>query len=245
MLEYIRSVGWVDVTELAERLKISPETVRRDLKVLDDHGLVSRTHGGAFPAQGSRYETSLSLRARHQVPEKRRIASAAAAALDDARTVFVDEGFTQELVAEELRRLDRPLTVVTASLGVARIMAPAEQMSVIQLGGRVRERTMGTVDHWAIDMLSDMVIDLAIMGANGISLDRGLTTPDPALQALKQRVVLVSRRRVFVGISTKFGVRSFCRFADVTDFEKLITDNGLTAYDARRYSDLGPEVIRV
>jgi len=118
-------------------------------------------------------------------------------------------------------------------------------MSVIQLGGRVRERTMGTADLWAIDMLSDMVIDLAILSASGISLDRGLTTPDPALQALKRRVVQVSQRRIFVGISTKFGVRSFCRFAQVADFQTLITDGGLTAYDARRYSEQGPEVLRV
>ena len=70
---------------------------------------------------------------------------------------------------------------------------------------------MGTADLWAIDMLSDMVIDLAILSASGISLDSGLTTPDPALQALKRRVVQVSQRRICVGISTKFGVRSFCR----------------------------------
>ena len=224
ILDYVRSVGQVEVTELAARCHVAAETVRRDLKVLDDHGLVSRTHGGAFPAQGARYETSLSVRARHRVPEKRRIAARRRQCSTMLETIYIDEGFTQELIAEELRGLDQQLTVVTASLGVARITAPAEQMSVIVLGGRVRERTMGTVDHWAIDMLSDMVIDLAIMGANGISLDRGLTTPDPALQAVKRGSVQVSRRRVFVGVSTKFGVRSFCRFAEVTDFEKLITD---------------------
>jgi DeoR/GlpR family transcriptional regulator of sugar metabolism len=245
MLEHIRCVGLVGVTELAERLDISVETVRRDLKVLEEHGLVSRTHGGAFPAEGARYETSLRLRARHRVPDKRRIAVAAAQHLDDAQTIFVDEGFTPQLVAGELRALGRPLTVVTASLGVATVVASAEGVSVIQLGGRVREQTMGTVDHWAIDMLSGLVIDLAVVGANGIALDRGLTTPDPAVQALKQRVVQVSQRRLFVGISTKFGVKSFCRFADIADFEKLITDSGLTGYDARRYSELGPEVIRV
>ena len=101
-------------------------------------------------------------------------------------------------------------------------------MSVILLGGRVRGRTLGTVDHWATNMLSDLVIDLAIMGTNGISRDRGLTTPDPAVSAVKHKVVEVSRRRLFVGVHTKFGVNSFCKFADIADFETLITDTGMS-----------------
>ena len=245
MLDHIRGVGRVEVSELSVRFGVSAETVRRDLTALEDHGLVSRTHGAVFPSDGARFETSLSVRAAYRVPEKRRIAAVAAGEVGGARTLFVDEGYTHQLIAEELRALRRPLTVVTASLEVARVLAPAEWMSVIQLGGRVRDRTMGTVDHWALDMLSDLVIDLAILGSNGISLDRGLTTPDPAVQALKTRVVKVSQRRVFAGVSTKFGVKSFCRFADVADFQTLITDTGLSAYDADRYGDLGPAVIRV
>ena len=244
LLEHLRRVGREDVNDLAARLRTSAETVRRDLTVLERHGLVIRTHGGAFPAEGARYEASLELRARHRVAEKRRIASSAVLHVVDAATIYVDEGFTSQLVAEELLTLNRAFTVVTASLHAARTLAEAEAVSVIQLGGRVRQQTMGTVDHWAIDMLSDMVIDLAILSASGICLDRGLTTPDPALQALKRRVVQVSQRRIFVGISTKFGVRSFCRFAGIADFEALITDSGLTAYDARRYSEQGPEVLR-
>lgn len=245
LLEHLRHVGREDVNELAARLHTSAETVRRDLKVLEGHGLVIRTHGGAFPAEGARYEASLEQRARHRVAEKRRIASAAVQSVGDAETIYVDEGFTSQLVAEELPTLNRPVTVVTASLHVAKTLAGAQRVSVLQLGGRVRERTMSTVDHWAIDMLSDMVIDLAILSASGICLDRGLTTPDPTLQALKRRVVQVSQRRICVGISTKFGVRSFCRFAGIADLETLITDSGLTTYDAHRYGQLGPEVLRV
>ena len=118
-------------------------------------------------------------------------------------------------------------------------------MSVILLGGRVRGRTLGTVDHWATNMLSDLVIDLAILGTNGISRDRGLTTPDPAVSAVKHKVVEVSRRRMFVGVHTKFGVNSFCKFADIADFETLITDTGMSTIDAHKYTALGPAVIRV
>lgn len=245
ILERARSAGSVTVVAIAEGLKVSAETVRRDFKVLEDHGLLRRTHGGAHPVDGAGFETGVSRSAEYLLGEKRRIAVAAVDSLGDAESPYVDEGFTPGLVAQELLKLRRPLTVVTSSLAVAGTLAPVESISVILLGGRVRKASLATVDHWAIDMLSDLVIDLAILGTNGITRDRGLTAPDPAVSAVKHKVVEVSRRSVLVGVHTKFGVNSFCRFANVADFETLVTDVGLSVRDAHRYAALGPDVLRV
>lgn len=244
ILEHARTSGHIEVTELAGLLSVASETVRRDLARLEDHGLIRRTHGGAQPVESAGFETSIDLRSGSRLGEKRRIAAAAAACLGDAETVFVDEGFTPQLVAEELATVERPLTFVTSSLTAAGLLAKSTLHATIMLGGRVRGRTLGTVDHWATAMLSDLVIDLAILGANGISREHGLTTPDPAVAAVKRTAVTASRRRVFVGVHTKFGVSSFCRFADVGDFEVLVTDAALLGRDAHRYSALGPQVIR-
>jgi DeoR family transcriptional regulator, fructose operon transcriptional repressor len=239
-----RTEGSVDVTRLAEELGVAPETVRRDLRVLEQHGFVHRTHGGAYPVETSRFETSLATRTTRRVPEKRRIATAAVGLLGDAETIFIDEGFTPQLIAEALPT-NRPLTVVTASLPTAAMLAVSEPVTVLLLGGRVRGRTLATVDHWATRMLAGFVIDLAFVGANGISRERGLTTPDPAVAEVKSQVIRASRRRVFCGVHTKFGASSFCRFAEVGDFETIITDTALPATEAHRYSLLGPAVIRV
>ena len=75
--------------------------------------------------------------------------------------------------------------------------------------------------------------------------EHGLTTPDPAVADVKSQVMQVSRRRVFVGVHTKFGVSSFCRFAEVSDFEAIVTDTALPASEAHRYTMLGPQVIRI
>jgi DeoR/GlpR family transcriptional regulator of sugar metabolism len=115
---------------------------------------------------------------------------------------------------------------------------------VLLLGGRVRGRTLATVDHWATRMLAGFVIDLAYVGANGISREHGLTTPDPAVADVKGQVCRSARRRIFVGIHTKFGVSTFCKFADVTDFDTIVTDTGLPASEAHRYTMLGPQVVR-
>ncbi|CAM5650512.1 hypothetical protein SCALM49S_02024 [Streptomyces californicus] len=71
---------------------------------------------------------------------------------------------------------------------------------MLLLGGRVRGSTIATVDHWASKMLAGFVIDLAYVGANGISREYGLTTPDPAVSEVKAQAMRSSRRRVFAGI---------------------------------------------
>ncbi|MFC0505539.1 DeoR/GlpR family DNA-binding transcription regulator [Micromonospora costi] len=244
ILALAREHGAVDVQKLAADLAVSPETVRRDLHRLEQQGLVRRTHGGAYPVETARFETTLDTRTTRLVTEKRRIATAAAQLLGDAESIFVDEGYTPRLIAEALPA-ERALTVVTASLDTAAILAASPATTVLLLGGRVRGRTRATVDHWAVDMLAGFVIDLAFVGANGISRQHGLTTPDPAVAAVKAQVITVSRRVVFAGVHTKFGSSSFCRFADVADVDTVVTDVGLPASEAHRYSLLGPVVQRV
>ncbi|MGY0487285.1 DeoR/GlpR family DNA-binding transcription regulator [Streptomyces sp. WG-D5] len=239
-----RHSGSVDVTELATALGVAKETVRRDLRALEDHGLVRRTHGGAYPVESAGFETTLAFRTTMHVPEKRRIATAAADLLGDAETVFVDEGFTPQLIAEALPR-DRPLTVVTASLATAGALAENDNTSVLLLGGRVRAGTLATVDHWTTKMLAGFVVDLAYIGANGISRDHGLTTPDPAVSEVKAQAIRAARRTVFAGVHTKFGAVSFCRFAPVGALEAIVTSTQLPASEAHRYSLMGPQVIRV
>jgi DeoR family fructose operon transcriptional repressor len=243
ILALARNDGQVDVAKLAANLAVAPETVRRDLRLLERHGLLRRTHGGAYPVETAGFETTLAVRTTRRVPEKRRIAAAAVELLGDAESVFIDEGFGPQLIAEALPD-DRPLTVVTASLSTAAVLAASTSKTVLLLGGRVRGRTLATVDHWATSMLGKLVIDLAFVGANGISREHGLTTPDPAVADVKAQVMRVSRRRVFAGVHTKFGATSFCRFAEVPDFEAIVTDSALPASEAHRYSLLGPQVIR-
>jgi DeoR/GlpR family transcriptional regulator of sugar metabolism len=243
ILAWARGDGEVDVNKAAADLGVAPETVRRDLRVLEQNGYVRRRHGGAYPVETSRFETTLAMRSTRRVPEKRRIALAAVELLGDAETVFIDEGFHPQLIAEALPT-DQNLTVITASLPVAAILAEREPVTVLLLGGRVRGRTLATVEHWATRMLGGLVIDLAFIGANGISREHGLTAPDPAVADVKAQAMKVSRRRIFIGVHTKFGLSSFCRFAEVADFEAIVTDTGLSTAEAHRYALLGPQVIR-
>jgi DeoR/GlpR family transcriptional regulator of sugar metabolism len=245
ILARAREIGHVDVGEISQLLAVAAETVRRDLRQLEAQGLVRRTHGGAYPVESGGFESTMRIRSESRVAEKRRIAAATVQLLDNAESIYLDEGYTPQLIAEDLVRLDRTLTVVTSSVGSAGLLARGSQHRVILLGGRVRSNTVATVDHWAVNMLGGLHVDVAILGANGISCENGLTTPDPAVAAVKETAVRVSRRRIFVGVHTKFGVTSFCRFAEVGDFEVIVTETALPAREGHRYQALGPHVLRV
>lgn len=247
ILARARHDGQVQVSALADDLRVAPETVRRDLRQLVERGMLQRVHGGAHPVEGVGYESDVTHRSTSMIAEKRRIAAAAAARLEGAESIYIDEGVTPQLVAEAISVNLLPgtkLTVVTSSLLAAGVLADDPNITVVLLGGRLRGLTMATVDHWATRMLKELVIDLAFLGANGISREHGLTTPDPAVAAVKAQVVASARRRIFVGVHSKFGVSSFCRFADLPDFEALVTDTGVSAAEAHRYSAMGPHVIR-
>ncbi|BBZ79092.1 transcriptional regulator [Mycolicibacterium anyangense] len=242
IVEFARIRGRVEVAALAEELDVATETIRRDLKVLAGRRLLKRVHGGAIPLETVSFESTVEYRSQADLAEKHRIAAAAADLLHGAETVYLDEGFTPRLIAERIA--ERELTVVTSSMLVAEVLAHSTTVTVLLLGGRLRGRTLATVDHWATDMLGSLVIDVAYLGTNGISIEHGLTTPDPAVAAVKQTAVKVARRRILVAAHSKFGANSFCRFAEVSDFEAIVTDTGLSPTEAQRFEALGPSVLR-
>jgi DeoR family transcriptional regulator, fructose operon transcriptional repressor len=242
IVEFARTRGRVEVATLASELDVATETIRRDLKVLGGRRLLKRVHGGAVPMETAAFESGVEYRSQVDLAQKHRIAAGAAELLHGAETVFLDEGFTPRLIAERLA--DKELTVVTASLLAAEALAHSTGVTVLLLGGRMRGRTLATVDNWALERLRSLVIDVAYLGTNGISLEHGLTTSDPAVAAVKNTAVTVSRRSILVAAHSKFGVSNFCRFAEVADFEAIVTGSQLSVTEAHRYEALGPSVLR-
>jgi DeoR/GlpR family transcriptional regulator of sugar metabolism len=244
LLNLIRSSGRLEVTSATSLLGVSQETVRRDLRQLEDQGLIARTYGYAHPVESGAFESSLDVRADRYPEEKRRIADAALQQIGESRILFIDEGYTPQLIAQGLPETER-FTVVTASIPVATLLARQPNMQVIMLGGRLRSNTLGVVDHWAAEQLGRLVLDVAFIGSNGVSVDRGMTTPDPAVALVKSAAMKAAQRRVWYGAHHKFSQSTFVRFADVGEFELLITGRELPHSLARPYLDAGVSLLRV
>lgn len=241
ILTTARSEGRVEVTSLATLLGVTPETVRRDLSALERQGLLRRVHGGAIPVERLDFEPGLAQRDVTHAAEKDRIAKAALDLVPDRGSVLLDAGTTTARLARLLG--DRELDVVTNAVPLASLLATAPGITVHLLGGRVRGTTLATVDSWALQSLADVHVDVSFLGANGFSVDRGLTTPDRAEAAVKRAMLHAGRQRVVLADAGKHGADQFARFAGLAEIDVLVTDARLAAGDVRALEAAGPEVV--
>lgn len=241
IVERARSVGRVDVTTLAADLDVTTETVRRDLTALERQGQLRRVHGGAIPVERLGFEPGLSTRDAVLIAEKERIAKRAVEEVPDEGTILLDAGSTTARLAAVLP-MDRDLTVVTNALPIAMSLSTRPNVTVLVLGGRVRVRTKATVEDWAVQALRDMYVDVAFLGANGASVERGLTTPDATEARVKAAMMAAARRSVLLADHTKLGNDHFARFGQVGDLDLLITDNGADETVVEAIRAAGPRV---
>jgi DeoR family transcriptional regulator, fructose operon transcriptional repressor len=242
IIEKARTSGRVDVGELAADFDVTPETVRRDLTSLERHGLLRRVHGGAIPVERLGFEPGISARDQAMAAEKARIAEAALEELPVEGAILLDAGTTTARLAEILPT-DRELTVVTNAIPIAMTLSARPNVTVLTIGGRVRGRTLATVDSWALRVLADTYVDVAFLGTNGVSVERGLTTPDVAEAAVKAAALNAARRVVVLSDHTKVGNDCFARFGELDDVDTLISDDGLDVGLAADLQAAGPRVV--
>jgi DeoR family fructose operon transcriptional repressor len=225
IVRVLRASGRVDVAEIAADLAVTNETVRKDLIELERQGLLRRVHGGAIPIEHLSFEPDVVART-ELAAEKKRIARAAFAYLPAQGSVLIDAGSTTSRLAD-IFPTDRSLTVFTNALPVALSLLNRPNLTVHTLGGRLRGPTSAEVGPWAERALRDLNVDVAFLGTNGISLDRGLTTPDPAEAGTKRLMLSAARRRILLADHSKVGRVSLCKHGELSDIDLLITDSGL------------------
>jgi DeoR family fructose operon transcriptional repressor len=230
------------VTALAEEFGVTTETVRRDLTVLERHGLLRRVHGGAIPVERLGFEPAVATRDAVLVEEKERIAKSALAEVPEEGAILLDAGTTTGRLAEVLPS-ERELTVVTNSVQIVLTLSARPNLTVLLLGGRVRRTTLAAVDTWALSALADTYVDVAFLGTNGVSTERGLTTPDPNEAAVKRAMIAASRRSVVLADHSKIGADRLARFGDLDDIDVLITDSGTDPLVADEFGNAGPRVV--
>jgi DeoR family transcriptional regulator, aga operon transcriptional repressor len=243
ILERLSETGGVGVTELAQELGSSAATVRRDLQLLEEQRLLSRTHGGAV-ASGVLYELPLRYRGARHGDEKRRIAAAAAGRVQDGMVVGLTGGTTTTEVARALSALRR-LTIVTNSLSIAGEIAVRANLKLVVTGGVARPESYELIGPLAEGSLSGLNLDLAIVGVDGISRDGGLTTHHELEAATNRSLIARSTSTLVVADSSKIGRTAFARIVELGQVNELITDTGADAVELDRLRDAGLPALTV
>lgn len=221
ILRLLHDQGSMAISALAQALDVSLETIRRDVKPLEEAGQLVRIHG-AVGLAGQLGEAPFQKRMRENAEAKRAIARALAATINDGDSVMLDTGTTTSFLARELIGHHR-LTIITNSSDIARTLATQNGNRVYMTGGELRPDSGAAFGPSALDFISQFTVTHAVISA-GAADASGIMDFDLDEATFARRVLSRGERRIVVTDHTKFGRRgliSVCGYADITT---LVTD---------------------
>ncbi|MCO6055119.1 DeoR family transcriptional regulator [Pseudomonas sp. MOB-449] len=223
ILDLARERGYVSIDELAQAFAVTPQTIRRDINQLAEHGLLRRTHGGAASEASSIQNTAYAMRAGQNRDEKQRIADAVAEYIPDHASLFINIGTTTEAIARALMG-HKGLKVITNNLHVAAQLADKPDFEVLVAGGTVRSDG-GIVGQAAVDFIQQFKVDYALVGISGIDEDGSLLDFDYQEVRVSQAIIENARQVFLAADSSKFGRNAVVRLGSITAVDRLFTDH--------------------
>lgn len=249
ILTALQKNGSVVVEDLAEQLAVTVVTIRRDLDMLEQRGLLRRTHGGAVSIEPLFYEPfkkdrSFLAQVEKLAQEKRNIGRAAAALIEPGETIAITPGTTTTEVIRGLA-LNANITVITNTANIAMELSKRKDVNVFVTGGHLHGDWFSLVGPTAVRSLDNMIIHTMFIGADGMDAKWGMSCFDAEEAELNRAMVLHSRRHIAVVDHTKLNTVAKYLICDAAIVQKLITDSGATDEMIAPYKKLGIEVIRV
>ena len=249
ILERLRETGSASVEELCAELGVSVHTIRRDLEDLHEQGMLRRIHGGAAQLEPFFYEPFRADKSFQEqmdsfADEKRRIAKAAAALVNEGDIVAMTAGTT---TTETIRCLPmhRGLTVVTNTVNVAMELCKRKDIEVFVTGGNLRGTWFSLVGPTAMQSISKVFIDTLFIGVNGLDEQRGMTCIDPDEAEINKVMVQQAKRKIVVTDSSKLGIAAKWLIAPTSAIDILVTDTGAPAEKIDPFRQRGITVILV
>lgn len=213
----------LSVAEIVEQFAISEATARRDLESLASQGKAQRVHGGVIAVEQAPPELPILERESEQLDEKIHIARATAELVSDRETVFLGSGSTVLEVARHLRNRHN-LTVITNSLPVLNTLVGIRGITVISLGGMLRDSELSFIGHITEQALAEVRTDKVIMGTRGVSLEHGLTN-DYLQETLTDRAIMkIGRTVIIVADHTKVNRVATALLAPLDSVQIFVTD---------------------
>lgn len=241
IIEKVNKDGQVKVHDLCDEFDVSSVTVRKDLKFLEEKGMLYRMHGGA--TQTNPYATDRHVNEKEKIhfSEKMEIGKVAAKMVTVNDSILIGSGTTVLSLAKHIKPQEN-LTVITSALNVALELNQHLEIEVIQLGGILRKRSSSVTGLTAENNLCDFSCSKFFLGVDGIDLEFGLTTANAMEARLNREMIKVSQKTIVLADSTKFGKRGFGRICGFDNIDEIITDNEISDYTRETLEEYGIRV---
>ena len=255
ILEIIVEKGSIDVEYVANALKVSAATIRRDFDSLAKKQLLSRTHGGAVATGGS-LGIPLSYKVAKGDEVKQRIAAAAAEMVSRYDIIGINGGTTATAVARAIVErtefapgdssdLQPALTVVTNALNIAAELTVRHQIKIVVTGGVARPQSYELTGAFAEEVLKEVNIDIAFLGVVAIDSLIGAAARHEDEARVNRQIASRARKIVVVTDSSKFKKSAFASICPISQIDVLITDNGIDPKVVKDFRALGVEIVIV
>ncbi|MBU8790009.1 DeoR/GlpR family DNA-binding transcription regulator [Oceanobacillus caeni] len=222
ILEILNKNKSVKILALSKKLKVTRETIRKDLYELEEEGLIKKVHGGAVldtPNQESNYER----RKTKNEFAKRKIAKEAAKYVENGDIIYLDYGTTTYMLAEELLHL-KDITVVTNTIPIINLLIHRESINLVILGGVVRKNEGSLYGPFATNNIEDIFVDIGFFGCGGIDTISGVTNHHIGETEISKRMLKHCQNKIVVADNSKFGATAFNSVAKFSDLDIIITD---------------------
>lgn len=227
--EMVEECNRVTVEELSEKFNISLVTIRNDLNILAEIGVVVRTRGGAL-AISETEDLPINVKQTLHRAEKIRIATAAVNLIEDGQTIMLDSGTTTAEIAKQIRGLKlQSINVITNALNIAVLLAGAPHVTLIMLGGVLRPSSYSLGGPQAELALQSLHVDILFLGFDGLDPEVGVMTPHLLEARLNMQMIQIARRVIAVGDASKIGRRNLSVIAKIEQLDQIITDTGADA----------------
>jgi DeoR/GlpR family transcriptional regulator of sugar metabolism len=228
IVDLLQNEGKIRVEDLADRLRVSQVTMRKDLDSLESRGLIERIHGSAVFSHQSRFNVSFLEKLHINARAKRQIAQAALNLIHEGDSIILDAGTTTFALAQALAvsRLTS-VFVITNSLTAALELSKAGY-EVLVAGGLVRNHSLALIGGGAVKALEKHRVDRAFLGTSGITVGHGCSTPSAVDAEVKQAMVKAAEEVCILTDSSKFGHNCLVRFASLSEIDLFITDSELS-----------------
>lgn len=228
ILSKLENAQKIRVTEVSEKFSVSTETVRRDLDVLENMGLVKRVYGGAVKAGFHNSEPPFLNRKKVMAQEKSAIAKKASELVEDSSTILLDVGTTVLELAREIKN-KKDITVLTNSLLAANMLLEGIENNyfsgnVILLGGQLNSRQYSVSGKVAEMVLDQFNVDQAFISVGGISPRHGLSDYDFDESMISKQMIRVSKETVVLADSSKLETDAFCKFSSLDNVDTIVSE---------------------
>jgi DeoR family transcriptional regulator, fructose operon transcriptional repressor len=247
ILDIINSGGRISIGDIQEKFDVSVDSARRDLRILEEKGLLKRTHGGAIPIPQAGQYSPVKMKYFNAAEMENinenydAIAKMAVKYIKPNDAVYITSGSIGYLMIKYLPE-DIEFTVITNSIDNASVLRKFDNIQSYVIGGKMRPNGR-IVDSFAQEFIRNMQFDVSFLTGAGITADFGVSNGTPETSAFQRIIAENSRKNIALFPSQKVGLKAFIKDVDISEFDILITDWDVVEDELLKFDKIGVQVV--